>query len=59
MGEGNYEIGHAKYFCPNYFPSDILHAIKSYDIGPRLYFPSEGRRMLILSPLTIHHLSRV
>jgi hypothetical protein len=37
MGKGN-EFGIGKYFC-SYFPSNFLHAVKTYNMGLWLYFP--------------------
>jgi hypothetical protein len=38
MGKGSNEFGLAKYFC-SYFPSEFLHAIKSYDMRPLALLP--------------------
>jgi hypothetical protein len=34
----NGEFGLAQYFS-SYFPSDVIHAIKSYDVGPPVLLP--------------------
>jgi hypothetical protein len=59
MGEGNDGFGLANYFY-SYLPSDILHDVKSYDMGPKALFPSKGRCAAdFFTPLKIHRLCRV
>jgi hypothetical protein len=41
LGEGNY---YNLTFEVSLFILRFLHAIKSYDLGPTAYLPSEGRR---------------
>jgi hypothetical protein len=48
----------AKHFC-SYFPSDFLHAAKSYDVGLTAIFPSEGTRATDFIALKIHRLGRI
>jgi hypothetical protein len=59
MGEENYEFGLAKYFR-SYFPSDILHAVKSYNMEPPdLLLLRRKARCGFVSPLKIHSLGRI
>jgi hypothetical protein len=57
MGKGNDEFGPVKYFFS--YLQVILHAVKSYDMGPvALLLPKEGLLRIFVA-LKIHRLGQV